>query len=187
VPLNTRKLCCLSAQRCKRIFTRLVCDSNDFWACRTQCRAAFHGQAVCSAFSCLCKLRLLNVVQDVPTLEACMMYFLQHYVGQAVFVHLAHMHLSSLCKLTVEVQPGSNAKRADVPTMPGYIATKCSKRLDLLGAPTFSQAKSIAHTCPHILETLCLHLQYNTSSLYINYAIAYSISKAHWLSTAFVE
>jgi hypothetical protein len=154
VHLNTCKCCSLSVERCKHIITCLVCDAKDLKACRKRYRAAFHGQPVCFASSPLCKMRLPNVVEEVPTVEACMSIFLRHFIGQAVFVQLVHLHLLSSCELSVVYHPVSNAKRTNVATVPGYIPTQYSTQLDLLGNATFTQAIPNAHEFPHNVYTL---------------------------------
>jgi hypothetical protein len=58
----------------------------------------------------------------------------------------------------VEDHTVSNATRADLATVPGYIPTQHPTELDLLGAPTFMQAAPVtnhAHARPHNVNTLC--------------------------------
>jgi hypothetical protein len=54
----------------------------------------------------------------------------------------------------VEDRTVSNAKRADLGTVPSYIPTLYPTQIDPLGAQTFMQAVQNAHACPHNVNTL---------------------------------
>jgi hypothetical protein len=68
-----------------------------------------------------------------------------------VAIHL----LQEVLGTPVEDRTVSNAERADLATVHGYIPTQYPTQLDPLGAPTFIQAVPNAHACPHYVNTLC--------------------------------
>jgi hypothetical protein len=69
---------------------------------------------------------------------------------------LVALHLMQEVVCTpVEGRTVSNAKRADLATVPSYMPTKYPTQLDPLGAPTFMQAVPHAHACAHNVNTLC--------------------------------